>query len=138
MFFRWFRCGPGRSSQTVVSEYAGAAKHLHLCVRTLLLFVSGNTGLLRYWTLSNIIPLFLLAALMLVILTKSVSSGDPSCALRPCHNHIHVQIITRISSGYPLWYWWVAGYLSLHSRGLVYSILNTSIVLGWFITYYKH
>lgn len=22
-------------------------------------------------------------------------------------NH-HVQIITRISSGYPVWYWWVA------------------------------
>ena len=23
----------------------------------------------------------------------------------------HVQIITRISSGYPVWYWWVAGLL---------------------------
>jgi phosphatidylinositol glycan class V len=23
----------------------------------------------------------------------------------------HVQIITRLSSGYPLWYWWVAGKL---------------------------
>ena len=24
----------------------------------------------------------------------------------------HIQIITRISSGYPLWYWWLANLLS--------------------------
>lgn len=24
----------------------------------------------------------------------------------------HIQIITRISSGYPLWYWWLAGLIA--------------------------
>jgi GPI mannosyltransferase 2 len=27
----------------------------------------------------------------------------------------HIQIITRLSSGYPLWYWWLADMLS-HSK----------------------
>ncbi|KAK4227567.1 glycosyltransferase [Podospora fimiseda] len=99
-------------------------------------FSPRNTGFLRYWTLSNI-PLFLLAAPMLVILTKSgvdqLTSSDRKFLETGSSSQLfafvqslaviqvvlsvlaitmyHVQIITRISSGYPLWYWWVAGSL---------------------------
>ena len=98
-----------------------------------------EVGFLRYWTLSNI-PLFLLAAPMLVILLYTgyiglfrcqsmIPAGDakkvaaPSDIERRIYNHMiprlalpqlvltimaatsfHVQIINRISSGYPLWY----------------------------------
>ncbi|KAH8879600.1 glycosyltransferase family 76 protein [Thozetella sp. PMI_491] len=95
-----------------------------------------NTGFLRYWTVSNL-PLFLLAGPMLLILVRSgvdlVSSGLPSgiekrtvetSRLRAlvqsaavaqvllavlAFTSYHVQIISRISSGSPLWYWWLAG-----------------------------
>ncbi|KAI1178328.1 GPI mannosyltransferase 2 [Nemania sp. FL0916] len=99
-----------------------------------------NVGFLRYWTLSNI-PLFLLAAPMLYIMAKSgtsflsnpylvsedakpgAASKDPAPLLRPMAvaqliltalaiTTYHVQIITRISSGYPLWYLWLAKLLS--------------------------
>ncbi|KAK3984585.1 glycosyltransferase [Cladorrhinum sp. PSN332] len=98
-----------------------------------------NTGFLRYWTLSNI-PLFLLAAPMLTILFKSgmdqltLGRDEPQQKKTPESSQVfallqsmaavqvvlavlaiamyHVQIITRISSGYPLWYWWLAGRLS--------------------------
>lgn len=30
--------------------------------------------------------------------------------------HYHVQVITRLSSGYPVWYWWVAGCLGDKKR----------------------
>ncbi|KAG5930116.1 hypothetical protein E4U53_002299, partial [Claviceps sorghi] len=99
-----------------------------------------NVGFLRYWTL-NQVPLFLLAAPMLAILLKSgvellrkpqqVASmtGEPGIGDSGCNlfvralaagqvvvavlaiTNYHVQIITRISSGYPVWYWWVAGCL---------------------------
>jgi phosphatidylinositol glycan class V len=119
-----------------------------------------NTGFLRYWTLSNV-PLFLLAAPMLAILTRSgidilrlslpgrrhdggakgkrrqapprALAGAARQGLGPpppehrllvgamaavqvllallAFTSYHVQIITRISSGYPVWYWWVAGCL---------------------------
>lgn len=107
-----------------------------------------NVGFLRYWTLSNL-PLFLLAAPMLLVLvltavaglrstvaeedttagteTRSVKAGREAShqgvvyeaclkrfalpqlvlALLALFN-FHVQIITRISSGYPLWYLIVA------------------------------
>ncbi|KAI8964504.1 glycosyltransferase family 76 protein [Daldinia sp. FL1419] len=95
-----------------------------------------NVGFLRYWTPSNI-PLFLLAAPMIYILitsslklikrplsitSKEFISDDSShltilirsmalsqliLAALSITNY-HVQIITRISSGYPLWYWWLA------------------------------
>lgn len=101
----------------------------------------GN-GFLRYWTVSNL-PLFLLAAPMLTILIKSgidtirEASAKPSPKEPKDHGprlrtmkismagaqvalavlaltSYHVQIITRISSGYPVWYWWVAH--RLHDR----------------------
>ncbi|KAG5927838.1 hypothetical protein E4U42_001723 [Claviceps africana] len=99
-----------------------------------------NVGFLRYWTL-NQAPLFLLAAPMLAVLLKSgvelvrrpeqlVSmTGEPRIGDSGCNlfvralaasqvvvailaiTNYHVQIITRISSGYPVWYWWVASCL---------------------------
>lgn len=100
-----------------------------------------NTGLFRYWTLSNA-PLFLLAAPMLFVMAKSGKDVFFQAA-RLFQNHgpasdidmsrmrlvlrsmaatqvflvvmtftsYHVQIITRLSSGYPAWYWWVAACL---------------------------
>ncbi|KAI1118189.1 GPI mannosyltransferase 2 [Nemania sp. NC0429] len=99
-----------------------------------------NVGFLRYWTPSNI-PLFLLAGPMLYFLAKSgvaflsnpfllngkikgaVLSPDLAALLRSMASvqliltataitNYHVQIITRVSSGYPLWYWWLANLLS--------------------------
>ncbi|KAI1473123.1 glycosyltransferase family 76 protein [Daldinia caldariorum] len=96
-----------------------------------------NVGFLRYWTPSNI-PLFLLATPMIYLLITSgvelirwplgVSPKQPTAsnssqlavlvrsmalsqlilAVLAITNY-HIQIITRISSGYPLWYWWLAG-----------------------------
>ncbi|KAI0518032.1 GPI mannosyltransferase 2 [Xylaria bambusicola] len=99
-----------------------------------------NVGFLRYWTPGNI-PLFLLAAPMLYLLAKSGTAflsnpfllreeaksapisknlatfihsmvlGQLIIAVLAITNY-HIQIITRISSGYPLWYWWLASVLS--------------------------
>ena len=44
----------------------------------------------------------------------------------------HVQIITRLSSGYPVWYWWLAYMIIEDSRELV--ILQSSVRLGPLIT----
>lgn len=90
-----------------------------------------NTGFLRYWTVSNI-PLFLLAAPMLCVLVKSgldllipstevqsvedtgLASMIKSAAVAQllltvlAFTSYHVQIISRLSSGYPLWYLWLA------------------------------
>ncbi|KAI1387182.1 glycosyltransferase family 76 protein [Hypoxylon trugodes] len=99
-----------------------------------------NVGFLRYWTPPNI-PLFLLATPMLYLLLKSglgflkeplslavkkTIPANPSyltllvqsmalsqliLAVLAITNY-HIQIITRISSGYPLWYWWLAGLMT--------------------------
>jgi GPI mannosyltransferase 2 len=94
-----------------------------------------NNGFLRYWTFSNL-PLFLLASPMMFVLSKSGwdvlrtpaayvlgSQSSPSTgvsltiraaafaqlllAILTLLRH-HVQVITRISSGYPIWYLWLA------------------------------
>ncbi|KAH2477357.1 hypothetical protein KXV71_001975 [Aspergillus fumigatus] len=82
-----------------------------------------NNGFLRYWTVSNI-PLFALASPMLAIMTYSalwtlnVESGRLTGAGRLLRSLAapqlilaaltfskhHVQIITRMSSGYLVWY----------------------------------
>ncbi|RGP71389.1 gpi mannosyltransferase 2 [Fusarium sporotrichioides] len=97
-----------------------------------------DVGFLKYWT-PNQIPLFLLAAPMLTILLKSGTETmrEPSRGLRAMTmgtdeqsrllvrtlaamqtllailaiTNYHVQIISRLSSGYPVWYWWVASCL---------------------------
>ncbi|GAW14201.1 hypothetical protein ANO14919_035980 [Xylariales sp. No.14919] len=99
-----------------------------------------NVGFLRYWTPGNI-PLFILAGPMLYFLAKSgitflsnpfilsegAKDGPVSKNLAAFLHSMslaqliltalaiatyHIQIITRISSGYPLWYWWLANLLS--------------------------
>ncbi|GAB7364050.1 hypothetical protein MBLNU230_g4605t1 [Neophaeotheca triangularis] len=105
-----------------------------------------NVGFLKYWTVSNL-PLFLLAAPMLVVLigtavsalgyqatskddtakgsnrgpkdeTSSEGAAYQACVRRFALPQLvlallalfnfHVQIITRLSSGYPVWYLMVA------------------------------
>ncbi|KAI0433776.1 GPI mannosyltransferase 2 [Xylaria sp. FL1042] len=99
-----------------------------------------NVGFLRYWTPGNI-PLFLLASPMLYLLAKSGTAFlynphllSEEAKSAPISKNLatflrsmalaqliltafaittyHIQIITRISSGYPLWYWWLANLLS--------------------------
>ncbi|KAI9758619.1 MAG: ER membrane glycoprotein subunit of the GPI transamidase complex-like protein [Candelina submexicana] len=97
-----------------------------------------NVGFLRYWTISNL-PLFLLAAPMLLVMVRSSvwafsskAVTSPSSTLSEqsrasisamclrrfalpqlllsilAFTNYHVQIITRLSSGYVVWYWWAA------------------------------
>ncbi|KAG7431904.1 GPI mannosyltransferase 2 [Fusarium oxysporum f. sp. raphani] len=116
-----------------------------------------NVGFLRYWT-PNQIPLFLLAAPMLTILIKSGTEvmRGPSRGLRAMISgtdeqfrllvrtlaavqtllavlaitNYHVQIISRISSAYPVWYWWVASCLMDSQRqNLGYGIIMFIITL---------
>ncbi|KAI2629933.1 glycosyltransferase family 76 protein [Hypoxylon sp. NC1633] len=111
-----------------------------------------NVGFLRYWTPSNI-PLFFLAAPMIYLLIKSaldlvrrpldiiteksstVDSSHVSIIVRSMAlsqlvlailaiTNYHIQIITRISSGYPLWYWWLAGLITAKKT----SVLGGTIV----------
>ncbi|KAE8403943.1 GPI mannosyltransferase 2 [Aspergillus pseudonomiae] len=84
-----------------------------------------NVGFLRYWTFSNL-PLFILAFPMLFLLCRSslwaLNITWPSDTATPVLTRLavpngllavmaftsyHVQIINRISSGYPLWYWYL-------------------------------
>jgi len=89
-----------------------------------------NNGLLRYWTLSNL-PLFALGMPMLAIMViSSYTALSASELFEPAAADIlkrlalpqliaavviltcsHVQIITRLSSGYPLIYLWLASQL---------------------------
>jgi phosphatidylinositol glycan class V len=100
-------------------------------------------GLFRYWTLDQL-PLFLLAtpAISVLLISGTRTLQDPitsrkhaASATHSPHRqfvrtlaaaqtvlavlaliYYHVQIITRISSAYPVWYWWVAGCLLDKSR----------------------
>lgn len=107
--------------------------------------------------MSNI-PLFILATPMLVVLIRAgvdqLRSRDVPVADKPAEStrllsllqsaavaqvllavlaatSYHVQIITRISSGYPLWYWWLAGCLirgeKTGSRVVVFMVMYASI-----------
>ncbi|KAM0451460.1 hypothetical protein ACHAO4_006135 [Trichoderma viride] len=127
-----------------------------------------NNGFLKYWT-PNQLPLFLLASPMLAILLKSgldfslnLAHGlgrtipVPSETYRTfvitlaviqtliatlAITNFHVQIISRLSSGYPIWYWWIASSLSsdksqkLASRVVVFMIMYASIQGGLFASF---
>ena len=102
-------------------------------------YTNRNVGFLRYWTPGNI-PLFLLATPVIYLLMKSgmemlkapmaslsknlvfSSLASRECFVRSVAlsqlilaalavTHYHVQVITRISSGYPLWCFWLASKL---------------------------
>ena len=103
-----------------------------------------NVGFLKYWTVSNI-PLFILATPMLLMLMWSSSwalfriAPTPQQADSTKTEHqqacltrfalpqgilalmaltgYHVQIITRLSSGYPLWYWFLSSQILFASGG---------------------
>lgn len=47
------------------------------------------------------------ASARLSTMVRSAAAAQAALAVMATLNH-HVQIITRISSGYPVWYWWVA------------------------------
>ncbi|EGY14243.1 GPI mannosyltransferase [Verticillium dahliae VdLs.17] len=120
-----------------------------------------GVGFLRYWTLSNL-PLFLLAIPMLSIMMKSGvdvlrSPGGVGGSARQLNlrtgllirsmaasqvllavvalTNYHVQVITRLASGYPVWYIWVAGCLAGDKQGakvwggrvVVYAVLYAMI-----------
>lgn len=49
----------------------------------------------------------------------------------------HVQIINRISSGYPVWYWWLA-WLTLNNHKLPFygrHIGSAHLVIRWMVVY---
>lgn len=109
-----------------------------------------NVGFLRYWTVSNV-PLFLLAAPLIALLCRSslwamsasehahapdhpgsmlVRLGIPQGLLAVMAlTSYHVQIINRISSGYPLWYWYLASGAvdSLSSPKANHRVLTTAV-----------
>ncbi|KAJ4414315.1 ER membrane glycoprotein subunit of the GPI transamidase complex-like protein [Gnomoniopsis sp. IMI 355080] len=100
-----------------------------------------NTGFLRYWTISNAPLFLLAAPMLFIMgkggkdiffqaakISQSPRSGSnvDGARLRLVVRSMafaqmllvaltfttyHVQIITRLSSGYPAWYWWVAACL---------------------------
>jgi GPI mannosyltransferase 2 len=114
---------------------------------------SRNVGLFRYWSLSNA-PLFALAAPALVVLIVSayyglgmgrqMSSFSKHSEVRETRllaapqlllavlalTTYHVQIITRISSGYPLWYIWLA---TVNCVGKNEKLLRATIY--WMVIY---
>ncbi|KAL8797620.1 MAG: hypothetical protein Q9182_007170 [Xanthomendoza sp. 2 TL-2023] len=48
----------------------------------------------------------------------------------------HVQIVNRISSGYPLWYWWLASnIISREHISLGGCDIPVKVVVGWMVTY---
>lgn len=108
-----------------------------------ILTLDRGTGFLRYWTFSNV-PLFFLAAPVLTIMFVSGFEilRQPSSSLGMATGRLdlgsktliqavaaaqvllaalalstyHVQVVTRLASGYPLWYWWLAACLAGHDE----------------------
>ena len=113
-----------------------------------------NVGLLRYWTLSNL-PLFGLAIPTAYVMinsavVESAFLADNTSKRRSqlpltrrfalpqilvavlAFTNYHVQIITRLSSGYPLWYIWIAERIIISSPRMDNL---TTIIITWMIMY---
>lgn len=123
------------SIYTFVQDYYWYDRKLTYRTRRMLI-QTRDVGFLRYWTL-NQLPLFILAAPVLTLLIQSgrqlcfnprsifpgmasdggfaaflVSLGFVQTAVAVLAlTSYHVQIITRIGSAYPVWYWWIASRL---------------------------
>jgi phosphatidylinositol glycan class V len=72
-------------------------------------------------------------------LIKSAAIGQVLLALLAVTSY-HVQIITRISSGYPLWYWWLASVLSGRKTSvgkavLMFMVMYASIQAALFASF---
>ncbi|KAI5859070.1 GPI mannosyltransferase 2 [Tricharina praecox] len=108
-----------------------------------------NVGLFRYWTLSNL-PLFVLAAPTLLILFASgnwvlrQSKRNTDIVFRLAISQLilagmaifsyHVQVITRLSSGSAVWYWWVAVKFIGEGDTMMRSSRSTEYrTLGWIL-----
>ena len=129
----------------------------------LLTYTTRNVGPFRYWTLSNA-PLFLLAAPTLFILISSAIDTLPLRNKRTNASAIskhrtdltrqslillaapqlilavlalttyHVQIITRLASGYPQWYIWLAQLV--HEQGQRRDSQHAPVVfVRWMVVY---
>ncbi|EZF35377.1 hypothetical protein H109_01077 [Trichophyton interdigitale MR816] len=125
-----------------------------------------NVGFLRYWTFSNI-PLLCIAAPMIIILVYSgvrvwanllpilpSKEDDPAghsvryqarLALPQvvlatlAVTHYHIQIVNRISSGYPLWYWFLASSLVTENRSKTSltppSLISSHVIIRVIVMY---
>ena len=131
-----------------------------------------NVGFLRYWTVSNI-PLFLLAAPMLLIMAVSsvwafrqsnLSAAQPKkrsktpaataalvsgeASMLPLFaapqalvvivtlTTSHVQIVSRLSSAYPVWYWWLANMMvDGTTSGGHETMARPKMVVRWMVIY---
>ncbi|KAI5821332.1 GPI mannosyltransferase 2 [Pyronema omphalodes] len=106
-----------------------------------------NVGPFRYWTLPNV-PLFLLAAPTLFVLIQSGIWGVNQSSEKTANGVIikelaaaqlllavmaiigyHVQIITRLSSGCVVWYWWAATKIADEAPG------KSEWIVRWMVMY---
>ncbi|OAG40822.1 hypothetical protein AYO21_04899 [Fonsecaea monophora] len=117
-----------------------------------------NVGLFRYWTISNLPLFLLAAPTLSILiysavdvlrrpqlvirdstpsLSTTISAGNRALLSLALPQLIltvlaltsyHVQIITRLSSGYPLWYIWLAIKLQTEPK-------RASVVIRWMVIY---
>ncbi|KAJ4266305.1 ER membrane glycoprotein subunit of the GPI transamidase complex-like protein [Fusarium torreyae] len=144
----WMRYCNGYNGQDIEGELRPWCRSRIPSIYTFVQEEYWDVGFLKYWT-PNQIPLFLLAAPMLTLLIKSGTElvREPTRCLRTITDeqcrlfvqtlaavqtllavlaitNYHVQIISRLSSGYPVWYWWVASCLVDKQRqGLGYGVI---------------
>ena len=49
----------------------------------------------------------------------------------------HVQVITRLSSGYPLWYWWLASLTLDDHKAIIFGqkFSSSGLIIKWMMIY---
>ena len=72
----------------------------------------------------------------LLLTIRRLSMPQLTLAILALTNY-HVQIITRLSSGYPLWYWWVASSMVAKSpiNATGGNVTRKMIISRWMIIY---